>query len=506
MITRKIYGPPGTGKTTKLINYAKTFYKLGTPLDRIGYFAFTKKAANEAVNRMLDAYKHLQRKDLKHFRTLHSLAFNRLGMKKSEVMQDEHYEDIGRDLGIEVTVYSDGQETTGFIDSNSEYFNLINAARIKGTSTDRKKDIEDEYNTGMYSQDLDKRLLNILFDELNNYKDAFKLKDFTDMIEKFNVAELCPKYDIVFIDEAQDLSPVQWKMVDIIRENSKYVILAGDDDQAIYGWAGADVKKFQEEPSKKDIVLPQSHRVPKKVQDIANKILDRIPDERRIKKHWKAREEEGCVDRITAIEDAPLHEGGWLILARTNDRLDKIKPILRDMGIYFQFKKGRKSYKATLFKSLVNYTRWADKGDKLSLTEIKDIFDYAPYDRFEGKEERLYDLKEFGFSNTDRWFDVFTMDPEECLYIREMLRRKEELSKDARVQLSTIHSAKGGQAENVLLILDNTRTIREAVEKSFEKADEEHRVWYVGVTRTSQNLYIMAAKKEAKGYDIESLG
>ena len=98
MISRKIYGPPGTGKTTKLINYAKTFYKLGTPLDKIGYFAFTKKAANEAIDRMLDAYPKLQRKNLKHFRTLHSLAFNILGMKKSEVMQDEHYEDIGKKI------------------------------------------------------------------------------------------------------------------------------------------------------------------------------------------------------------------------------------------------------------------------------------------------------------------------------------------------------------------------------------------------------------------------
>ena len=499
MISRKIYGPPGTGKTTKLINYAKTFYKLGTSLDRIGYFAFTTKAANEAINRMLDAYPNLQRKNLKHFRTLHSLAFNRLGMKKSEVMQDEHYEDIGRDLGIEVTVYSDGQETTGFIDSNSEYFNLINAARIKEIS------IEEEYNTGMYSYELEKNLIYILRDELDNYKDSFKLKDFTDMIEKFNVAELCPKYDIVFIDEAQDLSPVQWKMVDIIRENSKYLILAGDDDQAIYGWAGADVKKFQNEPAQKDIVLPQSYRVPRQVQVIADKILDRIPSDRRIKKDWKAREEEGFVDYITSIEDAPLYKGDWLILARTNDRLNKIKPILRDMGIYFQIK-GRKSYKASLFKSIVNYTRWSDKNDQLSLSEIKDIFDYVPYDSFEGKEERLYDLKEFGFSITDRWFDVFTVDPEECLYIREMLRHEEELSKDARVKLLTIHSAKGGEATNVLLILDNTKTIREAVDKSFEKADEENRVWYVGVTRTSQNLYIMAAKKEAKGYDIKSLG
>ena len=146
-----------------------------------------------------------------------------------------HYEDIGRKLGIEVTVYSNGQENTGFVDSNSEYFNLINAARIKEIS------IEDEYNTGMYSYELEKNLLHILEEELNNYKDSFKLYDFTDMIEKFNVAKLCPKYDVVFVDEAQDLSPIQWKMVDILRENSKYVILAGDDDQAIYGWAGTDI-------------------------------------------------------------------------------------------------------------------------------------------------------------------------------------------------------------------------------------------------------------------------
>ena len=86
-----------------------------------------------------------------------------------------------------------------------------------------------------------------------------------------------------------------------------------------------------------------------------------------------------------------------------------------------------------------------------------------------------------------------------------MLQSGEELSKDPRVKLSTIHAAKGGEADNVLLILDNTKTIREAIEKSHDKEDEENRVWYVGVTRTKQNLYIMAAKKEDKGYDIESL-
>ena len=413
-------------------------------------------------------------------------------------MQDEHYEDIGRKLGIEVTVYSDGQEKTGFVDSNSEYFNLINAARIKELS------VEQEYNTAIYSDNLDKRLLPILQEEVSNYKKAFELVDFTDMIEKFIVSGLCPKLDVAFIDEAQDLSPIQWKMCEEIIKNSKYVILAGDDDQAIYGWAGADVKKFQDITSKKDIILPQSFRVPQSVQHIADKILDRIPDDRRIKKQWRARQEHGSVNYITSIEDAPLEYGKWLILARYNDKLDRLKPTLKDRHLYFEYK-GRKSFSSTLFRSILNYTRWADKRDPLSISEVRGIFDQTG-DDIELTEERLYDLSEFGFSNTERWYDRFLINYEESLYVREMLRNKENLHEDARIKLSTIHSAKGGEEENVLIILDNTKTIRESVEKSQDKADEENRVWYVGVTRTRQNLYLLTAKKEEHGYDIESLG
>ena len=44
----KIYGPPGTGKTYRLISRARAYARVGTPLHKIGYFAFTKKAAGEA--------------------------------------------------------------------------------------------------------------------------------------------------------------------------------------------------------------------------------------------------------------------------------------------------------------------------------------------------------------------------------------------------------------------------------------------------------------------------
>jgi len=495
-VIRKILGPPGTGKTTRLIKYVKTFVKLGTPIDKIGYFAFTTKAANEAVDRMLDAYPNLQKKNLKHFRTLHSLAFTQLGMKKAQVMQDEHYEDIGRKLGIEVTVYSNGEEKTGFVDSDSEYFNIINAARIKNVS------IEEEYNTDMYSEDIDKHQLKILKEEVDNYKQAYGLVDFTDMIERFNVAELCPKYDVIFVDEAQDLSPIQWKMYNILKKNSKHIILAGDDDQAIYGWAGADVKRFQDEPAK-DIILPQSYRVPQQVQHVADQILRRIPDDRRIKKQWAPRPESGTTNYITSIEDAPLHSDDWLVLARTNDKLIKLKSTLRDMAIYFEIK-GRKSYKTRLYTAIKNYTRWTN-GDKLSLSECKDLFEFLEIE-WVMTDERMYDLQEFGFKLDTPWYEEFKSDPEESLYIRELLRNEEKLNNPARVKLSTIHAAKGGEATNVLLILDNTKKIREAIEKSQDKYDEEQRVWYVGVTRTKQNLYILTAKQEDKGYDIESLG
>jgi DNA helicase-2/ATP-dependent DNA helicase PcrA len=490
---RKILGPPGTGKTTKLLKYVQTFLKLGTPIERIGYFAFTKKAATEAKERMLKLFPQYGYRDLKHFQTLHSLAFTSLGMKKDNVMQSEHYEEIGKTIGVQVSVYKGGEEETGYIDSDSEYFNLINIARIKDVST------KDEYDTDLYSDDMDYNLVEIIEAELNNYKKSFALYDFTDMIEKFIRSELCPKFDVVFIDEAQDLSPIQWKMYDIIKQNTKIMILAGDDDQAIYGWAGADVQRFQEEPAKEKI-LPQSYRVPIRVQQVADSIISQI--DTRIMKLWNPRNEEGHCEEVYDLDEVDLTQGKWLVLARTNYRLIKMKPYLMERGIYFEYKE-RKSFSAKLWKAIRDFSRWTS-GAQLTAPEIKDIFDYTGHE-FVGEEHLSYDCEYFDIDSNDTWYELFNADPEQVLYIRQMLSNKEKLSEGARVKLSTIHSAKGGEADNVLLILDNTEKIREAIEKSPEKADEEHRVWYVGVTRTKQNLYIMAAKEDRLGYDIEGI-
>ena len=109
----------------------------------------------------------------------------------------------------------------------------------------------------------------------------------------------------------------------------------------------------------------------------------------------------------------------------------------------------------------------------------------------------MYDLQEFGFNFTDSWYEVFKSDPEESLYIRELLRNEEKLNNPARVKLSTIHAAKGGEAENVVLLTDLTENTMRSYEKN---PDDENRLFYVGATRTKENLHIIEPKKYEKGY------
>ena len=84
-----VLGPPGTGKTETLLREVEKYLKTTDP-NRIGYFSFTQKAANEGRERAMKKF-NLTEDDLPYFQTLHSLAFRRLGLKKENVMQRTHY-------------------------------------------------------------------------------------------------------------------------------------------------------------------------------------------------------------------------------------------------------------------------------------------------------------------------------------------------------------------------------------------------------------------------------
>jgi superfamily I DNA/RNA helicase len=474
----KIYGPPGTGKTEKLIRRAMAYIRIGTPINSIGYFAFTRKAAHEARDRMLSKNPQYKKKELRYFQTLHSLAFHTLGLREENVMQDYHYNDLGKILSIRVNAKKDA-DASPYLSCDNEYFQIILKAKEKGIS------VWDEYCTGEHSSNVEPDLLKHIEVNYNQYKVNNNLIDFADMIKKFlSKPELCPSFNTVFIDEAQDLSPIQWDMYDLLKNNSKNVYLAGDDDQAIYGWAGADVDRFIKEPAEEK-VLSKSRRIPIAVQEISEVITERIQG-LRATKNYLPRNEQGLCSKINSLENVDLYNGKWLILTRTISRAKEICDLLKVKGLYYE-NKHRKSYDTKLYKAIINHSKWL-KGEDIPDTALEDIKEYM------GERELKKDLKRY------ECFDTASAD--EKIYIRLMLSNGEKLSNEARIKVSTIHAAKGGECENVILVLDNAKKIREATAHSIIKRDEEHRVWYVGCTRAKRNLYLMRAKIERKGYQL----
>jgi len=319
---------------------------------------------------------------------------------------------------------------------------------------------------------------------LKEYKKITGKLDFNDMIKRLINKPNLPKFKCIFIDEAQDLSPLQWQLFDKLKENTDDIYLAGDDDQAIFAWAGADVDRFIQEPGK-ERVLKYSKRISKAVQEQSELPLEKIRGLRKDKIYYP-RDYEGECMRINNLDQIDLTEGRYLILTRTIYRRDLIAKELRKRNLYFKSHRD-KSFVVRLYNASVNYNSWC-RGIELDDKEIKDV------EEFIGAPQKEWN------SNIE-WYDAFEdADLSEREYIKNMLDNGEDLDAEPRIQVSTIHAAKGGEEDNIILCLDLARMVKKSVKKGDSKHDEEHRVWYVGATRARNNLYMLKANKRNNEY------
>ena len=499
----KVVGPPGTGKTQTLLNKVIEYKNAGTPLDRIGYFAFTRKAAYEARNRFLEAFPHLTKKDIKYFRTLHSFAFRYLGLQEENVMQEENYKIIGEECGLRIKYATyETNEFNGIFTSNSEYLSLINLATVRNIS------VLDQLDRNEHLGKIERDKIQVVAKHIEDYKDTYKRIDYNDMLNQFiDQIQLpdarVPKFDVIFIDEAQDLSLLQWKMIKALQPHTKDIYIAGDDDQAIFGWAGADVASFINFDAI-EIPLKQSKRVAQKIHDRALQRLDNIKLGR-LDKPWNTpTAEEGNIKTFFSIDPINLSKGDWYILARTNDLLRPILKDLRRRGVYFETKDGR-SINESLYRDILNWEAWK-KGCELNTIEVQRLLE-----RFDKKlketEDKLFKLndlkKEYQLNSQLPWYDAFTtVTPNTKTYIRTMRSNGEDLRLKPRVRVLTLHSSKGGEATNVIILQNQTNNTIKGATKTIMKRDEEQRVWYVGLTRCSKNLFLIRCKDRSKEFKI----
>ena len=264
--------------------------------------------------------------------------------------------------------------------------------------------------------------------------------------------------------------------------------MAGDDDQAIYAWAGADVNRFIEEKTEGkyfgERILRKSRRISKAIQEQSEIPISRISGLRK-QKEYLPRSEEGHASWISDLNQVDLTKGRWLILTRTKNNLIDIMKDLKEKNFYYQSNKG-KSYSVGMYEGAQAYTKWC-KGEKLEEKEVRSVTEYIP----DGK-----------WNKKIPWYDIFIADQKDILYLRNLIAAGEKLSERARIWMSTIHAIKGGEEDNVILSMHQGERVQRGIKTSLDKQDEEHRVWYVGITRARNNLYKLKAKKKIKEYEL----
>jgi len=510
-----VLGPPGTGKTTYLLEQMERELDRGVPPERISFVSFTKRAATEAKTRAVEKFA-LTEKDMPWVSTLHSMCFRSLGLKPEQVLQGEalrafsDWLDVKLSTGSTLTSWLDGaldEESVGFLPGDRT-LTMDNLARVQGITFSEQ---HGRNSDGLVWQDADE-----LSRSLAVYKQDMGLFDYTDMLAQFveRGGASVVRPEVLIVDEAQDLSMLQWRVVGALAKSARRVVVAGDDDQAIYRWAGAAVDHFIGLPG--DVtVLGHSWRVPPEVQDVALRVARRIAHRR--PKKWAAREGSGSVMNVGTFGTVPVDVNeDTLILARNKCFLrDDVRPSLMSNGILYEYL-GEPSVRQNVIDAIVAWERLR-RGGTVTVTEAEGIYDqmsvgegyvrgHKKLPAWPDREQMvtLSDLKQAGGLKTDAiWHEALTrVRVEERVYMVAVLKGGQKLTERPKVKVSTIHGAKGGQADHVILLTDVAPRTMRAMKADLVVDDDEARVWYVAATRTKQMLTIVAPQNTRRAYRL----
>ena len=485
-----ILGPPGTGKTTKLLNLVDEYLKKGVRPDKIGFISFTKKAVNEARGRAADRF-GIPLDDYTYFRTIHSLSFRQLSISRSEVMQRSNYKDLGDILGMKITGIHRQDQMIYEMSKGDQMVFMESLSRLKCET------LEDTWQNA--DSDISIHELVYFRKALEQYKKANILYDFTDMLVRYLDEGHKPELDVLFVDEAQDLCTLQWKIVESLVKSSKDSYIAGDDDQAIFRWSGADVDYFMAlSKSHETDILHQSYRLSKNVYNFSIGLVKQIL--KRTDKRFSPTEETGSVEHVAGIDGIDMDKGDWLILVRNGYLINDIVEDLRLRGYPYE----TNYYAVQNDEAIKAILIWENlrKGVSMLVNDILLMMQYISVKTlgdkkldFMAKEEHM-NMRELEFHKvlrketvTEIWHKVLDKIPaEDREYYISILRRKEKLTKKARIKVSTIHGAKGGEAGNVVLFTDMSLKTYNNMQENF---DDELRVFYVGATRAKSKLFIV---------------
>jgi DNA helicase-2/ATP-dependent DNA helicase PcrA len=466
-----ILGPPGTGKTTRLLELLSDYLKTGSPA-RVAFVSFSRRAVKEVAERV-----GLEAEAFPHFRTIHSTAYHMLELERDDVFQPKHWRQFSEVVGLPFTA-AGHEEPLWDGTIGDKCLALYSLARSRGT------DLPTEWRRAMLP-DLALPTVTYVVGQYERFKEVNVLWDFHDMVTK---AEGRLPVDVLFVDEAQDTSHAQWSFLRRVVTDVPRVVLAGDDDQEVYAWSGADgaaLRRFEGER----VVLPQSYRLPRVVKELADRISARI--KRRVPKEFRSTDKPGTVDWRAELNTLDLRgEGTWLLLARSNYQLERYRDLARSQGVVYTLENGEWSWTLPAVRAAVTYEKLR-KGSEVPRAEAKAMW---PYMGRAGAVPKLPpDVVWSHLFNESaleaNWMvGLPAISAHDREYIRALRAIGESTSKPGRVRIGTVHSVKGAEADHVVLNTDISQRVAHGARID---QDAEHRVQYVGVTRAKVGLHLL---------------
>ena len=463
----------GSGKTSTIVNAVKLIPSTCNAL----FIAFNKEIVKE-LEKKLEGVKNVQVK------TLHSLGF---------LM-------IRRNLGTNIEI--DEYKYRTFIKKNIKQLSSADfdkmTTKLIQQYTDNVIQLCDlgRYNLAQCEKDLlqvsARHDIPIIDDECNAVLNVLKWGkenttsiDFTDMVWLPYELTLNPiglQYDYIFIDECQDLNAAQRELfLRCFRRGTRFIAV-GDKKQAIYSFAGADAKSFaklQSLPNTTTLPLPISYRCPKKVVNLANQFVDTM--------ECREGAPDGEIVHNVSIKD--IHDGD-MVLCRTKMPLIKLYMRYLRMGV--------KSYVRGQDIGL-NLLRMVDKTEQIMLNvslQKDGVFARLYDDLFEERNrlmiKRGMDLKDATLSNQimNKYDSIKALEilAEGLTSARDLHDRIENVFAESAdgVCLSTIHKAKGLEANNVYILCKTLMPSRLATQ-DWEK-EQEQNLMYVAYTRAKYKL------------------
>lgn len=470
---RVTYGPPGTGKTSHIREAVQTALRGGLVSPEKTYLlSFSKAGAAELAGR-------IENSDTINIGTIHSLCYRLAGLHRGRVIDNRKMVDFGTYSGIEIKldrIQEDG--STEELTEGEVAYAIYSLARA------RCENPETVYNA-QKNPPKNAVWFRYFCDSFEKWKATYGYVDFNDMLVMGEQLVCDPSYrleiDLLVVDEAQDLSEQQWRVVRGLAPRAANLIVAGDDDQAIFAWAGADpagMAKFFKRYADERVVLEKSWRLPEVVKEAAERLIERVAD--REPKPFVAAGHAGAIRTADSVLHS-LDERDTLILYRNHSIRQEFEPDLIEAGIPYVNHNGRPS---PLRSPLAGLIRELEKVPDLSFIDrsiawgLDKWFHPGAIRKYQDGKLSLIDfVATANYKGEILWYLINTM------------KKVGHLS-DFRpnVRLSTIHGAKGREAAHVILINSTTANSLEAWENDREN---ELRVWYVGMTRAKTDLTII---------------